>query len=144
MGIEINGCDLTCMPDIDIFKENDIIDGLEVVNIDIEEGLVGLLANTLLNEYHKPCIVFTKSIENPDVLKGSARAMPGFDLVKSFAYLSDITLTAGGHASAGGISIKKNDFNLFKDKFDEYCKNNPLEEYVEPYIDLLLGDSASS
>ena len=111
-----------------------------VVDIDIEEGLVGLLANTLLNEYHKPCIVFTKSIENPDILKGSARAMPGFDLVKSFAYLSDITLTAGGHASAGGVSIKKSDFDLFKDKFDEYCKSNPLEEYVEPYIDLLIGE----
>lgn len=38
MGIEINGCDLTSMPDIDIFKDNsDIIDGLEVVNIDIDE-----------------------------------------------------------------------------------------------------------
>lgn len=37
MGIEINGCDLTNIPDIDIFKENDIIDGLEVVNIDIDE-----------------------------------------------------------------------------------------------------------
>lgn len=38
MGIEINGCDLTNIPDIDIFKDNsDIIDGLDVVNIDIEE-----------------------------------------------------------------------------------------------------------
>ena len=38
MGIEINGCDLTSMQDIDIFKDNsDIIDGLDVVNIDIEE-----------------------------------------------------------------------------------------------------------
>lgn len=38
MGIEINGCDLTSIPDIDIFKDNsDIIDGLDVVNIDIEE-----------------------------------------------------------------------------------------------------------
>ena len=122
-----------------VLKDTKISKSL-VVNVDIEEGLVGLLANTLLNDYHLPCVVFTSSLENPNILKGSARAMHGFDLVNSFAYLSDVTLTAGGHALAGGVSINKEDFEIFKDKFDEYCTMHPLQEYVEPYINIYLNE----
>lgn len=36
MGVEINGIDLSSIQDIDLFDNKNIIDGLDVVNIDIE------------------------------------------------------------------------------------------------------------
>lgn len=122
-----------------VLKDIEISHSL-IVEVDIEEGLVGLLANTLLNEYHRPCIVFTKSLEDSEILKGSARAMHGFDIVNAFNYVNELTITSGGHALAGGVSIYKKDLENFKALFDEYCSNTIITEYKEPFISLYINE----
>lgn len=110
-----------------------------VVELDVKEGLIGLAANHLCNEYHKPTIVFTKEKEN-DVLKGSARTPEGFNVVEAFAACSDLTLTSGGHALAGGCSINKNDFESFKKIFNKFAEDNPIKEVVEDDIQIGLTE----
>ena len=61
-----------------------------------KEGIIGLVANSIMNKYHLPTVVFTKSVDGN--LKGSARAPEGFDIVDSFNELSGILLTSGGHS----------------------------------------------
>lgn len=103
---------------------------------DIKEGLLGLIANQICNEYHKPTIVFTYE-RDAEVLKGSCRAPEGFNVVDAFNYCGDILLTAGGHALAGGCSIKKDDLNKFEEKFKGYAKNNPI--VVVEHDDIPIG-----
>lgn len=111
-----------------------------VLEVDIPEGLVGLLANKLSNQFQCPCVVFTKSEEQPNVLKGSARAKEGFSLVDAFNSLKEYTLTSGGHALAAGLSIEENNLAIFKEKFEEYAKNNPTEAIEIRYIELNLNE----
>ena len=41
---------------------------------DSKEGIIGLIANTLMNKYNLPSIVLTKDHLNPNIYKGSARS----------------------------------------------------------------------
>ena len=114
-------------------------DGAIVIISDVKEGLLGLVANQLCGAYHVPVIVFAKEADG-NTLKGSARAPVGFNVVDAFNQLSDLTLTAGGHALAGGCSIKLEDFDAFRQRFIEVVKNSPKQEYVEEYIPLGLTE----
>ena len=54
-----------------------------VVEADIPEGLNGLLANRLLQEYDKPVAVFSPSKKDPSLLVGSIRSKEGFNVLKA-------------------------------------------------------------
>jgi len=105
---------------------------------DYKEGIIGLLANTLVNKYHVPTIVFTKSGGNQ--LKGSARSPVGFDVVKAFNHLSKYMLTFGGHALAGGCTINEKDFESFKNDFNHFVESTPLEPYEDKNIEINFSE----
>lgn len=124
-----------------VFSLQDINEeeGAIVIIQDVKEGLLGLVANQLCSTYHLPVVVFTKE-KDGETLKGSARAPQGFNIVNAFNQLSDIELTFGGHALAGGCSIKESDFLIYKKRFIEIVKNTPMEEYIEETIPLSLTE----
>lgn len=111
-----------------------------VLQVDIQEGLIGLLANKLVNQFELPCIVFTPSEEDDTILKGSARAKEGFNIVDAFNFVKNLTITSGGHALAGGITIKRELLNDFKEAFENYCRENPAKEIIKDYVDLYLNE----
>lgn len=123
---------LVDIPEIDPNSKAIVIKG------DYKEGIIGLIANSLVNKYHLPTIVFTKC--GKDQLKGSARAPEGFDIVKAFNSLSNYMLTFGGHALAGGCTILESSFETFKKDFIYLAESTPLE-YVElPSIEINFSE----
>ena len=119
----------------DMSKDEDAL----VIISDAKEGLLGLVANHLCNSYHVPVVVFGKEMGG-ETLKGSCRTPEGFNVVEAFNQLSDITLTAGGHAMAGGCSIRIEDFEEFKTRFIDIVKSADIKEYVEKNIPLGLTE----
>lgn len=109
-----------------------------IISGNYKEGIIGLVANTIVNKYHVPTIVFTKS--GKDQLKGSARAPEGFDIVKAFSKLNELLITFGGHASAGGCTILEKDFDLFKNKFISLAESTPFEFVETPSIDINFNE----
>lgn len=120
-------------------KDIDENEGAIVIIQDVKEGLLGLVANQLCSTYHVPVVVFAKE-KDGETLKGSARAPQGFNIVNAFNKLSDIEITYGGHALAGGCSIKESDFDIYKKRFIEIANNSPREEYIEETIPLSLTE----
>ncbi|MCR4880005.1 MAG: DHH family phosphoesterase [Bacilli bacterium] len=92
-----------------------VSDDALVSKVDIKEGLIGLVANGIMNKLHKPAIVFTSDKDGN--LKGSARSVEGFNIVEAFKALDHYMINSGGHALAGGCSIKESDFENFKKDF---------------------------
>jgi single-stranded-DNA-specific exonuclease len=84
---------------------------------DLPEGLNGLLASRLLSQYDKPVAVFSRSFNDENVLVGSLRSKEGFNILKALEENHANFLSHGGHAFAGGVSIKKEDFESFKKDF---------------------------
>lgn len=110
-----------------------------VLKLDIKEGLLGLVANSVVGKYSRPVIIFTED-SNGDILKGSARAMEGFNIVKTFQSLNKYMLTYGGHALAGGCSIKKEDFDSFKKDFIQLVHDSSFQKVEHHYIPLSLTE----
>lgn len=106
---------------------------------DAKEGIVGLIANNLLNKYHVPVVVLTKGSEE-GVYKGSARAPEGFSIVEAFKYCQDYMLAGGGHAMAGGCTVGIEQFEDFKKKFLEYADSNPIRQVEHEVIELKLTE----
>ncbi|MDC9714360.1 MAG: single-stranded-DNA-specific exonuclease RecJ [Gammaproteobacteria bacterium] len=82
------------------------------------EGIVGIVAGKLKEDYHCPVAVFAQS---GDFLKGSIRSIPSVH-IKDLLDLVDrqnagLILKFGGHAMAAGLSIKKEDFTKFEAAF---------------------------
>ena len=111
-----------------------------VLNLDIKEGLLGLIANRLLNERNVPSLIFTKDSMDPLLLKGSCRSKEGFNVTKAFEKLNKYVVAGGGHALAGGITIKAKDFNEFKKDFIQLCEENPFTKGELPAIEISLKD----
>lgn len=82
------------------------------------EGIVGIVAGKLKEQYYCPCAVFAKS---GDFLKGSIRSIPSVH-IKDLLDLVDrqnpeLIDKFGGHAMAAGLSIKPDNFKAFQRAF---------------------------
>ena len=114
-----------------------------VVRGDYMEGIIGLIANSLMIKYRVPVIVFSSPTDG--VIKGSGRCPEGCDIVDIFSHLSDLILTSGGHALAGGCSIKLSDFEEFERRFIDYAKSiiyvKPEHKTIDIGINELTNDN---
>ena len=106
---------------------------------DAKEGILGLIANNLLNKYGLPVVVLAKD-EEKGFYKGSARAPEGFSIVDAFNYCAHLTSAAGGHALAGGCTVPEENIDAFKKAFIEYCNNHPIKLVEHETIDLGLNE----
>lgn len=106
--------------------------------LDLKEGMIGLVAGSLTNKYNIPSIIFTDSING--TIKGSIRSPEWFNVVDCFNKLKQYLETSGGHTAAGGCSMKKENFQAFKNAFFELVKNTPHEKIEKVNIPLQITD----
>lgn len=96
-------------------------------------GVIGIVSSKVTELYFKPSILL--GIEG-DIAKGSGRSVPGFDLHDALYECEDLLEKYGGHEMAVGLSLKTENYNKFKQKFEEVAKNKKIEEILPIiYID---------
>ena len=92
-------------------------------------GVVGIVASKITDLYYKPCLLVC--FENgEDIGRGSGRSIPGFDLHEALTECKDILDGFGGHSMAVGLSIKKDNMPLLKERFEEISKKANIEEMI--------------
>lgn len=88
---------------------------------DWHQGVIGILASRLKEQYHRPVIAFALGADGN--LKGSGRSIKGLHLRDALDLVSkrhpDLILKFGGHAMAAGLTISRQGFDLFKRAFEE-------------------------
>ncbi len=93
------------------------------------EGIIGLIASKIADEFYRPTIVLTKSDSH---YKASARSIKDFHITNFLRSLKDYLIEVGGHEQAAGFSIEeKNLENFVKEalnKADTEIKNEILEK----------------
>ena len=67
-------------------------------------GVVGIVANKLVERYRKPSILLNQS-EN-GILRGSARSVEGLHITDAIATQKDLLLGFGGHPMAAGLALE--------------------------------------
>ena len=99
------------------------------------KGVIGIVASRLIETYYRPTVVFTKS---GDKLTGSARSVAGFNLYNAIESCDDLLENYGGHFYAAGITLKEENFENFKIRFENYVKNNISYQQTKPSINIDL------
>lgn len=115
-------------------KDNFII----VSEGDYKEGIAGLNASYIVDNFKVPAICFCEKEDDPTMLKGSGRSIKGFNLKLALDMCKDLLAGYGGHPMAAGITIKKENLKAFRNRMNELAKNvETMEEVIN--IDYLLS-----
>ena len=90
-------------------------------------GVIGIVASKLTEKFFKPTILICFE---EDIGKGSGRSLPGFDLHEALVESSEYLERYGGHEMAVGLSLKKEMYNKFKEKFENIALNQDIKQIV--------------
>ncbi len=87
-----------------------------VYNESWHKGVIGIVASRLTETYYRPTLVFTKS---GDKLAASARSVSGFDVYNALEACSHYIEQFGGHKYAAGLTLKQENYEAFKQAFED-------------------------
>jgi single-stranded-DNA-specific exonuclease len=95
------------------------------------KGVIGIVASRLTETYYNPTLVFTKS---GDSLAASARSVKGFDVYNALNQCSEYIEQFGGHKYAAGLTLKEENYQKFKEKFEAVVRATLPKELRTPQI----------
>ena len=96
-------------------------------------GVIGIVSSKVTEKYYKPSILLCFE---DGIAKGSGRSIQGFDLYEGLTKCSELLDKFGGHAMAVGLTLNKENFENFKDKFEKIAEEANIKEMVPTiYID---------
>ncbi|MGA1225798.1 MAG: single-stranded-DNA-specific exonuclease RecJ [Tamlana sp.] len=87
-----------------------------VYHEDWHKGVIGIVASRLTETYYRPTLVFTKSGE---FLAASARSVRDFDIYNALEACSEHIEQFGGHKYAAGLTLKEENYEAFKQAFED-------------------------
>lgn len=102
-------------------KENELAKLLFISHKDFKEGILGLIAGKLVEEFYRPAIVVS---QGPEISKASARSITGFNIVEALRSVSDLIIELGGHPMAAGFTVKTVNLDALKSKLLENVSQN--------------------
>lgn len=98
-------------------------------------GVIGIVSSKVTEMYFKPSILL--SFEEDGIGKGSGRSIPGFDLHEALTKCGQTIEKFGGHSMAIGITLKKDNFEEFKNKFEQIA----IDEHIERIVPIIKIDA---
>ena len=104
-------------------------------------GVVGIVASRVVREFHRPVLILGGA---GNVLRGSGRSLPGFDLAAALGACSDLVERGGGHAMAVGCSVRAERLDAVRERLnllaqDQFNGSIPPSELALD-AELSLGD----
>jgi single-stranded-DNA-specific exonuclease len=97
------------------------------------KGVVGIVASRLIESYYRPTIVLT---ESNGFATGSARSVTGFDLYEAINDCSDLLESFGGHMYAAGLTLKPENVQSFKDRFETVVRERITPDQLVPQVEI--------
>lgn len=75
-------------------------------------GVIGIVAGRIAETFGKPAVIL--SIGDDEICRGSARSVEECDITSAISQCSDLLEGFGGHPMAAGMSLRLENFALFK------------------------------
>jgi single-stranded-DNA-specific exonuclease len=92
-------------------------------------GVVGIVASRVVERHHRPAVVV--GVEG-DVGSGSARSIPGFDLLGALHASAEHLERYGGHRAAAGMTIRRDQIDAFRVAFESHAEEVLSPELLAP------------
>ena len=95
------------------------------------KGVIGIVASRLIETYYRPTVILT---ESNGFATGSARSVQEYDLYQAIESCSDLLESFGGHMFAAGLTLRKENIEPFRKRFEEYVNSTITDEQLIPRI----------
>lgn len=92
------------------------------------QGVIGLVAGKLVEEYYRPAIVVA---QGPEFSKASARSIHGFNIVEAIRKFKDLLVDVGGHPMAAGFTVETKKMDELKNRLEAYAQSHITEEMLK-------------
>ena len=90
--------------------------GLIVWDKDFHTGVVGIVAQRLVETFYRPAVVL--GVDSDGLYKGSVRGIKGFHVAESLQAVGDCLVKYGGHSGAGGLSVTAEKLPEFVERYN--------------------------
>lgn len=97
------------------------------------KGVIGIVASRLIEKYYRPTIILT---ESDGKITGSARSVREYDVYSAIEKCSDLLEQFGGHKFAAGLSLRKENIEAFKSRFESVVSSTITEDQLIPKIEV--------
>ncbi|WBA08292.1 single-stranded-DNA-specific exonuclease RecJ [Salinivibrio kushneri] len=120
-------------------SERELPVGLALFQRDWHQGVIGILASRLKDQFHRPVIAFADGGDG--LIKGSARSIPGLHMRDTLDRIDTLNpgliKKFGGHAMAAGLTIEETQFEAFAKQFDTQVREQVSDDDLKG---VLLSD----
>ena len=100
---------------------------------DYPSGVVGLIAGRLVEDFYRPSIVIKK---DEDTSRGSARSIPGFDIIAALGQCQDILMRFGGHPMAAGFTVHNDNLDRLRQRLVAMAADQLSTIDLQPFLTL--------
>lgn len=97
------------------------------------KGVIGIVASRCIEKYYRPTVILTQS---NGLITGSARSVHGFDLYKAIESCGELLEKFGGHKHAAGITLKPENLEAFRQKFENVVTSTITEDQQTPLVEI--------
>jgi single-stranded-DNA-specific exonuclease len=97
------------------------------------EGVIGLVAGKLVQEFCRPAIVLSHGEKSA---KGSARSIPGFDILAALREAEHLFEDLGGHAQAAGFTIANDKVPTLAETLERLGAKLLADELLSPSLQI--------
>jgi len=102
-------------------------------DIDYPEGITGLVAGRLAEEFCRPVVLVTVGEE---FTRGSGRSIREFNIMAALEENSDILFKFGGHKRAAGFTIATEKLDLLRERLNNLADRQLAGLDLQPHIDI--------
>jgi single-stranded-DNA-specific exonuclease len=100
---------------------------------DWDAGVIGIVASRLVEEFNLPTVLMAVDGER-GLARGSGRSVPGFHLAEALAGGGKHLVSHGGHAAAGGLTVRCERLAAFRAQFEETAAQRLKPEQRRPRL----------
>ena len=100
---------------------------------EIPQGIVGLVAGRLAEEYYRPAVVYE---EKPDACRASCRSIPEFNITEALKNCGDLFERYGGHRAAAGFTARPEAMPQIRERLTAEATKKLRDVRLEPRIEV--------
>ena len=100
---------------------------------EIPQGIVGLVAGRLAEEYYRPAVVYE---EKPDECRGSCRSIPEFHITEALKSCGELFERYGGHRAAAGFTARPEAMPQIRERLTAEAAKKLQGVRLEPSIEV--------
>lgn len=100
---------------------------------DFPEGIVGLIASRLAEEFYRPAVAVH---QGEDESRGSARSISEFNIVAALDECRDLLVRHGGHAMAAGFTVRNENLPALQKRLREIAEKKLADSDLVPTLNV--------